>query len=152
MIELKSDSKDLWLLRYLSWIKWTGLSGMFLLFVGSIYVLTIPILEDDYQISRVLPCLLLGGFPLYMCTQCLKVIPYIRADVEFSHEEFSIYWPDGSSRSHKWAEVKCLKRYGSTQVLTLLDSKGKSIFAVTNMATSYPKFVEILLNKTGLTY
>lgn len=152
MIELKSETEDLWLLRYSGWAKWTGWIGLPLLICSSIYFLSMPFWVGSFQFPMILSSLFLGGLPLYMCMQCIKVVPYTKADIEFNDTGFSIFWPSGSSRKYRWSEVKKLKHSGSSQVLVLLSANGDTILAVTNMASSYAKFVEILGDKTGLTY
>lgn len=62
---------------------------------------------------------MLGAFPIYMCIQGFKVFPYIKADVEFDNNGFSIFHSRTSHKEYKWNEIGKLKHYASAQVLEI---------------------------------
>lgn len=151
-MELKSETEELWLLRHPQWIRWLGWIVLPPLFVSSLYLLLLPIIQNQYELVLIAASLFMGGFVLYMCLQAFKVFPFLRSDVEFSAESFSIYWPGGRTESYKWSDVASLKHYASAQVLVLKNSSNKCILAVTEQATSYAQFVEFAVKETGLKY
>ncbi|WP_028876960.1 hypothetical protein [Teredinibacter turnerae] len=151
-MEHKSEKEELWLLRHPHWVRWLGWIGLPPLFVSSLYLLLLPIIQNQYELALIASSLFMGGFVLYMCQQAFKVFPYLRSDVEFSPESFSIYWPGGKAESYTWSDVASLKHYASAQVLVLKNSSNKCILAVTEQATSYAQFVEFAVEKTGLKY
>ena len=151
-MELKSDTEELWLLRHPHWVRWLGWFILPPMFVSSLYILFLPIIQNQYELVLIASSLFLGGFVLYMCLQAFKVFPYLRSDVECSPESFSIYWPGGKAESYTWSDVASLKHYGSVQVLVLKNSSNKCMLAVTEQATSYAQFVEFFVEKAGLKY
>lgn len=149
-MELKSEKEELWLLRHPVWVRWLGWLALPPLFVACCYVLLLPVIQNQYDVVLIVSSLFLGGFPIYMCFQALKVFPYLRCDVEFNSEVFSIYWPNGKSQTYSWSEIFSLKHYATAQVLELKGSEGKRIIAVTDQATSYAQFIAFATEKTGL--
>ncbi|MEM7206982.1 MAG: hypothetical protein AAF434_04080 [Pseudomonadota bacterium] len=152
MVELKSDTEELWLLRHSIPLRWLGWIGTPFLFVCGFYVLFLPVWENNFELVLIASSILLGGFPIYMSLQCFKAFPYIKADVEFSHNGFSVYWPSGKNKEYTWGEIGKLNHYASAQVLEVKNRQGKRILAVSEQATSYAQFVEISVENTGLKY
>lgn len=152
MLELKSESEDLWLLRHPSWVRWIGWIGLPFVFVAGVYCLTLPLWAKSFELITLFSSLLLGAFPIYMCIQGFKVFPYIKADVEFNNNDFSVFYSSKAQKEYEWNEIGKLKYYTSAQVLDIKDIEGKRILAVTEQATSYSKFVELLVKNTGLKY
>lgn len=151
-MELKSENEDLWLLRHPGWVRWLGWIGIPAIFVSGCYVLLLPVIKNNYEIALIASSLFMGGFCIWMCLQSFKVFPYLQSDVEFNLSGFSIYWPNGRQEEYLWSDVSKLTHYASVQVLEIKSNEGKRILAVTEQATSYTKFVEIAVVKTGLKY
>lgn len=151
-MELKSETEELWLLRHPNWVRWLGWLVLPPLFMAGIYVLLLPVIQNQYEVALIASSLFMGGFVLYLCLQAFKVFPYLRSEVEFSSEGFSIYWPGGRAENYSWSDVSSLTHYASAQVLELKNDSNRRILAVTEQATSYPKFVEFAVEKTGLKY
>ena len=152
IMELKSETEDIWLLRHPVWVRWLGWLVLPPLFIVCCYVLLLPVIQNQYEVALIASSLFLGGLPIYMCMQALKTFPYLRSDVEFNSDGFSIYWPDGKSIEYSWSDVLALKHYATASVLELKGKEGKRILAVTDQATSYEQFVEFAVEKTGLKY
>jgi hypothetical protein len=151
-MELKSENEELWLLRHPGWVRWLGWIGMPVIFVSCCYVLLLPVIKNNYEIALIVSSLFLGGFPIWMCIQGFKVFPYLQSDVEFNLSGFSVYWPNGKRKEYLWSNVSRLTHYASVQVLEIKSNDGERILTVTEQATSYAKFVEIAVAKTGLKY
>ena len=149
-MELKSESEELWLLRHPARVRWLGWILLPLMFITSGCVVLLPLIEKNYELTRIVSSLILGVFPFYMCIQAFKVFPFLRSDVEFNSEGFGIYWTNGSKKDYLWSEVSELHYYATVQVLELKDSSNTRILAVTGQATSYSQFVHFASQKTGL--
>ncbi len=117
-----------------------------------VYMLTLPVIEANYEPILIASSLFLGGFPIYMCAQGYKVFPYLRADVEFEANGFNIFWPNGIQKKYHWSEVSALNHYATAQVLEVKNMNGIRVLAATEQAHSYSKFVEMAVEKTGLKY
>jgi len=133
----------LWL-RLLLWL------GTPFVFICGAYVLAIPFIFNNYQIVTIASILLLGGFPIYICFQALKALPYIKAVIEFNSRGFNISWPDGMANYYSWQSVGELNHYATAEVLEVKDYNGNRILAVSEKVINYHKFVSIALIQTEL--
>lgn len=151
-MELKSEAEELWLLRHPAWVRWLGWLVIPPLMIGGFYILLIPVIESEYELSLIASSVFLGGGSIYLCIKALKVFPYMSSDIEFGPSGFSIYSPNNNVSKFLWGDVLTLKHHASVQVLEIKNIDSKCILAITEQATSYAKFVEILVEKTGLEY
>lgn len=149
MSEYRNDDDGLWLARHPLWIRVLGWVMIPLIAICGIYVMVIPVIESRYEIVFVASCLFLGGAVLYMSVLAFSVFPFLRADIEFGEDGFSVYFPSGKSCLYKWCEVSSIKHHGSVQVLVLKGVSNKTLLAITEQAHSYERFAEISARKLG---
>ena len=75
----------------------------------------------------------------YISTIGFALMKFVSAKVEFNDHYFQVEIR-GAISNYKWADIASIKNHHGSQVLELLDSTGRTIYAVDHMTPGYDAF------------
>ena len=142
MSEFFNKQENLWLLRHpkSSLISFWLLIPFLLLL--SIFGFLYPVIENKYDWANLILMPSIGCFIFWICIPSLKAFPYLKSNIEFGENGFTVYFSSTKFKSYKWNEVGQLKNNKTFQVLEVFDKSNKRILAVNKEASSFNKFIE----------
>jgi hypothetical protein len=108
-----------------------------------LFILALPIIQNNYELLLIGSVLFLGGGCLYMTVNGLMVLPHISSVITISQDGIEIDNPKKGKTLKAWSSISKVKHVASAQVLHLYSENGR-VLSVTEQFTGYSALVESL--------
>ena len=126
------------------WVRLLGWIFLPIMLLTSLYILALPIIQNNYELILIGSVLLLGGGCLYMTVNGLMVLPHISSSVKISPDGIEVENAKKGCSLTTWESITKAKHVASAQVLHLYSSNGKRFLSVTEQFNGFSVLVESL--------
>ena len=113
------------------------------MFLGSIYIILIPIVFNRYELIAFVFSISLGGYCLYMMSHILKTLPFMNAGITISNDGIVVSSKKKASNLD-WKSISKVKYITSASVLHVYDSQGQRFLSVSENIRGFSDLVDFI--------
>lgn len=125
------------------WVAILGWSVLPFMLLGSLWLIALPIIYQNFELLTFLPPIVLGLPCAYMSYHAILSLPFMAATIEANEDGLLISQKDKQTFVN-WSDISKVRHVASVQVVHLYNSNNERIASFTEQLKGYPMLAELL--------